>query len=91
MPQSGGDLDGHKDVLDMWAGDGDGESVKFWFGMLSERRNHSVNDVFFVVCGGLEGLPARVITAYPHPLVQICIIHLTRSTFCFASRNAGTR
>src|SRR5205809_737267 len=26
----GVDLDGHKDILGMWAGDGDGESAKFW-------------------------------------------------------------
>ena len=26
----GVDLDGHKDILGMWAGDGDGESAKFY-------------------------------------------------------------
>lgn len=25
------DLAGHKDILGMWAGDGDGESTKFWY------------------------------------------------------------
>ena len=33
------DLDGHKDILGMWAGDGGGESAKFWLAVLTELRN----------------------------------------------------
>ena len=53
----GVDLDGHKDILGMWAGDGGGESAKFWMAVLTELRNRGVADVFFVVCDGLKGLP----------------------------------
>ena len=38
----GVDLDGHKDILGMWAGDGDGESAKFWMAVLTELRNRGV-------------------------------------------------
>jgi putative transposase len=31
----GVDLDGHKDILGMWAGDGGGESAKFWLAVLT--------------------------------------------------------
>ena len=82
----GVDLDGHKDVLGMWAGDGDGESAKFWLAVLTELRNRGVADVFFVVCDGLKGLPASVNAAFPQAIVQTCIIHLIRNTFRYASR-----
>jgi putative transposase len=82
----GVDLDGHKDVLGMWAGDGDGESAKFWLAVLTDLKNREVRDVFFVVCDGLKGLPDSVNVAFPQAIVQTCIIHLIRNTFRYASR-----
>lgn len=82
----GVDLDGHKDILGMWAGDGDGESAKFWMAVLTELKNRGVKDVFFVVCDGLKGLPSSVNTVWPMATVQTCIIHLIRGTFRYASR-----
>jgi transposase-like protein len=82
----GVDLDGHKDILGMWAGDGDGESAKFWMAVLTELRNRGVRDLFFVVCDGLKGLPDSVNAVFPLSTVQTCIIHLIRNTFRFASR-----
>ena len=82
----GVDLDGHKDILGMWAGDGDGESAKFWMAVLTELKNRGVSDVFFVVCDGLKGLPNSVNTIWPMVTVQTCIIHLIRGTFRYASR-----
>ena len=82
----GVDLDGHKDILGMWAGDGDGESAKFWMAVLTELKNRGVKDVFFVVCDGLKGLPSSVNTVWPMSTVQTCIIHLIRGSFRYASR-----
>jgi len=82
----GVDLDGHKDILGMWAGDGDGESAKFWMAVLTDLKNRGVADVFFVVCDGLKGLPNSVNTVWLMATVQTCIIHLIRGTFRFASR-----
>jgi putative transposase len=82
----GVDLDGHKDILGMWAGDGDGESAKFWLAVLTELKNRGVKDVFFVVCDGLKGLPDSVNAVFPLATVQTCIIHLVRGSFRYASR-----
>ena len=82
----GVDLHGHKDILGMWAGQGGGESAKFWMAVLTDLKNRGVGDVFFVVCDGLKGLPASVNTVWPEAIVQTCIIHLIRGSFRYASR-----
>jgi transposase-like protein len=82
----GVDLEGHKDILGMWAGQGAGESAKFWMAVLTDLKNRGVGDVFFVVCDGLKGLPASVNTVWPDAIVQTCIIHLIRGSFRYASR-----
>jgi len=66
----GVDLDGHKDILGMWAGDGGGESAKLPMAVLTELRNRGVADVFFVVCDGLKGLPDSVNAVWPAATVQ---------------------
>src|SRR3954447_10445380 len=71
----GVDLDGHKDILGTWAGDGDGESAKFWLAVLTELPNRGVRDIFFVVCDGLKGLPDSVNAAFPAAIVQTSSVH----------------
>lgn len=83
----GVDLNGRRDVLGIWAGTaGTGESAKFWMNVLTEIKNRGVNDVFFVVCDGLKGLPDSVAAVFPLAIVQACIIHLIRGTFRYASK-----
>jgi putative transposase len=82
----GVDLDGHKDILGMWFGDGGGESAKFWMAVMTELKNRGVADVFFLVCDGLKGLPDSVAAVWPATIVQTCLIHLIRNSFRFASR-----
>ena len=76
----GVDLNGHRDVLGLWAGQGGGESAKFWMSVLTDLRNRGVRDVFFVVCDGLKGLPDAVNAVFPQAIVQACVIHLIRAT-----------
>ncbi len=78
-------IDGHKDVLGLWAGTG-GEGAKFWMSVLTDLRNRGVGDVFFLVCDGLKGLPEVVENVWPATTVQTCIIHLIRNTFRLTSR-----
>ncbi len=78
-------VDGHKDVLGLWAGSG-GEGAKFWMSVLIDLKNRGVRDVFFVVCDGLKGLPDTVEAVWPEAIVQTCIIHLIRNTFRLTSR-----
>lgn len=40
----GVDLNGHRDVLGLWAGQGGGESAKFWMSVLTDLRNRGVRD-----------------------------------------------
>jgi transposase-like protein len=78
-------VDGTRDILGLWAGDG-GEGAKFWLHVLTELRNRGVADVCMVVCDGLKGLPDAVETAWPQAIVQTCVVHLIRNTFRYAPR-----
>ena len=71
----GVDLDGHKDILGIWPGNGGGESAKFWLNVLTELRNRGVVDVFFVVCDGLKGLPDSANAVFPRAIVQTSSVH----------------
>ena len=78
-------LDGERDILGLWAGQG-GEGAKFWMSVLTDLRNRGVRDAFFVVCDGLKGLPEVVGNVWPQTIVQTCIIHLIRNTFRLSSK-----
>jgi putative transposase len=78
-------LDGERDILGLWAGQG-GEGAKFWMSVLTDLRNRGVRDTFFLVCDGLKGLPEVVSNVWPAAIVQTCIIHLIRNTFRLTSR-----
>ena len=82
----GVDLNGRRDVLGLWAGQGGGESAKFWMNVLTDLKNRGVADVFFVVCDGLKGLPDSVNAVFPQAIVQACVIHLIRATLRYVSR-----
>jgi transposase-like protein len=82
----GVDLQGHRDVLGLWPGNGGGESAKFWMNVLTELKNRGVADVFFIVCDGLKGLPDSVNSVFKETIVQTCIVHLIRGTFRYASK-----
>jgi putative transposase len=81
-------VDGHRDILGIWAGEGGGagEGAKYWLHVFTEIKNRGVDDVCIVVCDGLPGLPAAISTVWPQALVQACILHLIRNTFRYASR-----
>ena len=82
----GVDLEGHKDIVGIWPGQGDGESAKFWFACLTELKNRGVKDVFFMVCDGLKGLPDSIGSVFPAAKIQTCLIHLLRNSFRYASK-----
>jgi len=81
-------VDGHRDILGLWAGEGGGagEGAKYWLHVFTEIKNRGVEDVCIVVCDGLPGLPAAIGTVWPQALVQACVLHLIRNTFRYASR-----
>jgi putative transposase len=79
------DVNGYRDILGLWAGDG-GESAKTWLATLTELRNRGVRDVCLLLCDGLNGLPEAANAVWPQVIVQRCIIHLLRSSYKYASR-----
>ena len=78
-------VNGERDILGLWAGDG-GEGAKFWLSVLTEMKNRGLQDVCILVCDGLKGLPDAVGNAWPLTTVQTCIIHLLRNSFRYAGR-----
>jgi len=78
-------VDGTRDILGLWAGDG-GEGAKYWLQVLTELKNRGVDDACMVVCDGLSGLPDAVGNVWPRALVQTCIVHLLRGSFRYAAR-----
>lgn len=78
-------VDGERDILGLWVGDG-GEGAKYWAHVLTEIRNRGTKDVCILVCDGLTGLPDAVSSVWPRTIVQACVVHLIRGSFRYASR-----
>src|SRR4051812_6642774 len=78
-------VDGTRDILGIWAGDG-GEGAKYWLHVFTELKNRGLDDVLMLVCDGLKGLPDAVETVWPRTIVQTCVIHLLRNNFRYAAR-----
>jgi len=79
-------VDGERDILGLWAGQG-GEGAKYWLQVLTEIRNRGVADVCIVCCDGLKGLPDSIAATWPLAIVQTCVLHLIRHTFRLAGRH----
>jgi putative transposase len=78
-------VDGERDILGLWAGEG-GEGAKYWAHVLTEIKNRGTKDVCIVVCDGLTGLVDAVSSVWPQAIVQACVVHLIRNSFRYASR-----
>ncbi|GAA4027100.1 IS256 family transposase [Streptomyces plumbiresistens] len=78
-------VDGTRDILGIWAGDGS-EGAKYWLHVFTELKNRGLDDVLMLVCDGLKGLPEAVETVWPRTIVQTCVVHLLRNSFRYAAR-----
>ena len=70
---------------DIWASPA-AEGARYWLSVLTELKNRGVDDVFFLICDGLKGLPDAVGAVWPLAIVQTCVVHLLRNTFRYASK-----
>lgn len=77
------DVDGVKDVLGIWIDTTEG--AKFWLRICNELATRGVEDVIFVCCDGLTGLPDAITTVWPSAIVQTCVVHLVRNTLRYVS------
>jgi putative transposase len=71
-------VEGRRDVLGLWM-DGS-EGARFWLSALTELKNRGVQDILFVCCDGLTGLPQAIEAAFPRAVVQTCIVHMIRAS-----------
>lgn len=79
----GVNLDGRKDVLGLWSSSNEG--AKFWLSVLTDLRNRGVRDVFIACVDGLKGFPQAIETVFPQTAVQLCIVHLMRTSLNYVN------
>jgi transposase-like protein len=75
----GVDLEGKKDVLGHWIGEG-GEGANFWLTVVSDLQNRGVKDILIACVDGLVGFKDAINAVFPDTVVQRCIIHQIRSS-----------
>jgi len=80
----GVNLDGYRDVLGHWVGDG-AEGANFWLGVISDLQSRGVKDVFIACVDGLSGFAEAIAAVFPKTQVQRCIIHQIRYTLKYVS------
>jgi putative transposase len=73
------DLDGHREILGHWVGDG-GEGANFWLSVVTDLQNRGVQDVFIAAIDGLTGFKEAIQAVFPQTKVQRCIIHQIRNS-----------
>jgi putative transposase len=80
----GVDLDGQRDILGHWVGDG-AEGANFWMSVLTDLQSRGVDDIFVACIDGLSGFSAAIISVFPQTQVQRCIIHQIRTSLKYVS------
>jgi len=76
-------LEGYKELLGLWIGEQEG--AKFWLNVLTELKNRGVQDILIACVDGLTGFPDAIEAAYPTTQVQLCIVHLVRTSLKYVS------
>lgn len=80
----GVDLDGHRDVLGHWVGDG-AEGANFWLSVLTDLQARGVQDIFIACIDGLSGFKDVIGAVFPHSHIQRCIIHQVRQSLTYVA------
>ena len=78
------DVDGHKDVLGHWVGDG-GEGANFWLNVVTDLQNRGVEDIFIACVDGLKGFSEAIAAVFPQTLIQKCVIHQIRNSLRYVT------
>jgi putative transposase len=74
-------LDGERDVLEIWFERAEG--AKFWLQVLTELRQRGIADVLVACVDGLTGFPDAIEAVFPQAWVQTCLVHLVRLSLRF--------
>jgi putative transposase len=80
----GVDLDGRKEVLGHWVGDG-GEGANFWLSVITDLQVRGVTDIFIACIDGLTGFKEAIHAVFPQAEIQRCIIHQIRHSLRYVA------
>jgi putative transposase len=80
----GVDVDGQRDVLGHWVGDG-GEGANFWLSVVTDLQARGVEDIFIACIDGLTGFKDAIQAVFPKTHIQRCIIHQVRHSLTYVS------
>ena len=80
----GVNLEGRKDVLGHWVGDGV-EGANFWLNVITDLQARGVGDIFIACIDGLNGFEEAIQSVFPKTLIQQCIIHQIRNSLKYVS------
>lgn len=80
----GVDLEGHKDILGHWVGEG-AEGANFWLSVLSDLQSRGVQDVLIACVDGLKGFKEAIEAVFPLADVQRCVVHQVRTSMKFVT------
>jgi putative transposase len=75
----GVDVEGHRDILGHWVGEGS-ESSNFWLSVITDLQTRGVKDIFIACMDGLSGFKEAVLAVFPQTQIQRCIIHQIRTS-----------
>lgn len=82
----GVDVEGHRDILGHWVGDGN-ESSNFWLSVITDLQSRGVKDIFIACMDGLSGFKEAVLAVFPSTQIQRCIIHQIRNSLKYVTWN----
>jgi putative transposase len=78
------DLDGQRDVVGHWVGDG-AEGANFWLSVVSDLQARGVQDIFIACIDGLSGFKDAIQAVFPRTQIQRCLIHQVRQSLTYVS------
>jgi transposase-like protein len=78
------DLEGRKDVLGHWVGDG-AEGASFWLGVVTDLKNRGVEDIFIAAIDGLTGFKDAIRSVFPQVEIQRCVVHQIRNSLKYVT------
>jgi putative transposase len=80
----GVDLEGRRDVLGHWVGDG-GEGANFWLSVVTDLQARGVHDIFIACVDGLPEFKSAIQAIFPCTHIQRCVIHQLRHSLGYVT------
>lgn len=76
-------LEDKEEVLRLWIEPK--EEARFWLKVVTVIEHWGIKDVLMICCDGLRGFHEAIETMFPMTIVQLCIVHLIRSSMRFVT------